>query len=287
VPLASRSSGHSRSFRHRPTPRPALFALRLFRSSGPLPRSEAPTAARPTILSINRFERKKELRVAVDALAAMRAGAPPGSVERTARLVMAGGYDPRLAENVEYHAELRGRCEELGLAAHDAEGGYEADRSEAAAAADVLFVRSFSDSDKTAMLRECSAVVYTPSGEHFGIVPLEAMAQFRPVLCVDDAGPKETVVHGDTGFREEQSAGAFAARMRELVRSRPLVERMGRAARERVTSTFTLGAMRRELGHLIVQIVERPAARVLSAALMWGVCACACAAAAAAAAGLF
>ncbi len=34
----------------------------------------------------------------------------------------------------------------------------------------VRFVRSFTDGEKKALLAECSAVVYTPSFEHFGIV---------------------------------------------------------------------------------------------------------------------
>ena len=64
----------------------------------------------------------------------------------------------------------------------------------------VTFVRSFSDAQKRYLLESCTAVVYTPSNEHFGIVPIEAMAACRPVVAVSSGGPLESVVDGETGF---------------------------------------------------------------------------------------
>lgn len=49
---------------------------------------------------------------------------------------------------------------------------------------------------------------YTPENEHFGIVPLEAQYMNTPVLACNSGGPKESVVHGKTGYligrREEE-----------------------------------------------------------------------------------
>ncbi|CAE7804910.1 alg2, partial [Symbiodinium microadriaticum] len=261
-------------------PRRGPFVLRVrsppcgvCRARAPVSRSSAPRAARPVVLSINRFERKKGLRLAIDAFASMRATAARESRAHDAVLVMAGGYDPRLSENIEHHRELWARCEELGLTPANADDGYvahcKAEASRRAPRADVLFVRSFSDADKSAMLRDCSLVVYTPRGEHFGIVPLEAMAWYRPVLAIDDAGPRETVLHEATGFLEDGSADSFAARMSQVLNSPDAVERLGRAARERVSSTFTLGAMRRELGRLVVELKSVPPTRWLPSWLLW------------------
>ncbi|KAM1041810.1 hypothetical protein ACFX2C_030940 [Malus domestica] len=36
--------------------------------------------------------------------------------------------------------------------------------------------------------------------EHFGIVPLEAMAAHKPVILCNSGGPVETVKNGETGF---------------------------------------------------------------------------------------
>ena len=42
--------------------------------------------------------------------------------------------------------------------------------------------------------------LYTPVGEHFGIVPLEAMAAGVPVIAMASGGPLETVKNGETGY---------------------------------------------------------------------------------------
>lgn len=44
------------------------------------------------------------------------------------------------------------------------------------------------------------ALIYTPTDEHFGIVPLEAMMLQRPVIAHNSGGPKETVVPKLNGF---------------------------------------------------------------------------------------
>jgi alpha-1,3/alpha-1,6-mannosyltransferase len=36
----------------------------------------------------------------------------------------------------------------------------------------VTFIKSFTDAEKLTLLRKARAVLYTPSDEHFGIVPV-------------------------------------------------------------------------------------------------------------------
>ena len=93
------------------------------------------------LLSINRFERKKGLSLALRCLAELRRGTDGAA---PLHLVQAGGFDPRLAENVEHLQELRDEAEALGVA--DA----------------VTFVPSFSDEQKVALLAAATVVLYTP-----------------------------------------------------------------------------------------------------------------------------
>jgi alpha-1,3/alpha-1,6-mannosyltransferase len=39
----------------------------------------------------------------------------------------------------------------------------------------VTMVRSFSDDERSYLLRHATALLYTPPNEHFGIVPVESM----------------------------------------------------------------------------------------------------------------
>ena len=70
--------------------------------------------------------------------------------------------------------------------------------------ADVIFRVSISSAERTCLLLNAAALLYTPANEHFGIVPLEAMYLGCPVIAVDSGGPRETVRHGETGFLCEQ-----------------------------------------------------------------------------------
>ncbi len=80
----------------------------------------------------------------------------------------------------------------------------------------VILIRSFTDAERSALLTAAAAVIYTPTNEHFGIVPLEAMAAGRPVLACNSGGPTESVLHGRTGFLAEPEAAAFASAMAQL-----------------------------------------------------------------------
>ena len=170
--------------------------------------------SRTTFLSINRYERKKNIGLAIRALALVgkdASGRLPG-------LIVAGGYDVRLQENVEHLQELQKLAEECRVD----------DR--------VVFIKSFSDEQRLALLCACRAVLYTPTNEHFGIVPVEAMASATPVIACNSGGPKESVLDGVTGFLKSPDPIEFAKGMRDCLGD---VRIMGSDARKRVFSIFS------------------------------------------------
>ncbi|KAK9472312.1 uncharacterized protein V1510DRAFT_426335 [Dipodascopsis tothii] len=143
------------------------------------------------VLSINRFERKKDIDLAVKAFAGLKRR--PDFPK--AMLVVAGGYDTAVRENVEYLKELHALCDRLGLSHATC---FNVDTASPApfgtrASTAVLFLPSVSTPVKASLLMAASLLAYTPTNEHFGIVPLEAMLYRVPVLATNTGGPLETV----------------------------------------------------------------------------------------------
>lgn len=175
---------------------------------------------KPFFLSLNRFERKKRVGLAIKAMDALREKLP-ADVYQSLRLVIAGGYDERVRENVEHYAELRRLAAERGLSEK------------------CIFLRSPEEATKRRLLADCHGLLYTPDREHFGIVPLEAAYSGRPVVAVASGGPLETVEEGVSGFLCEQTPEAFATAMASLVLDPARAAKMGKAGRKRVQDNFT------------------------------------------------
>ncbi|KAL6773905.1 ALG2 [Auxenochlorella protothecoides x Auxenochlorella symbiontica] len=196
-------------------------------------------------LSINRFERKKNVGLAIRALAAAQAQAShqgASAANPLLGLVIAGGHDARLRENVEHLAELRALAAELGVAGA------------------VAFLPSFTDAQRAALLASARAVLYTPTDEHLGIVPLEAAAAGRAVLACASGGPLETVVKSETGLLRDPRPEVWADALRALCVP-GAAERMGAAARRRAALRFSRAAFGERLEGLVARLAAHRAQR--------------------------
>jgi alpha-1,3/alpha-1,6-mannosyltransferase len=199
---------------------------------------EPTPAGEALVLSVNRFDPGKNLALAIDAFAALRARLAPAAFA-SARLVLAGHLDPRLAEARALAAELEARAARLGL-----EGR-------------VSLVRSPSDAERCALLARAACVVYTPLAEHFGLVPLEAMAAARPVIAVNRAGPTETIVHGETGWLADPRPEAFADALAAVLRDAGAARRMGEAGWAHVHQHFSRRAFGDRLESSLRTLADR------------------------------
>jgi alpha-1,3/alpha-1,6-mannosyltransferase len=198
----------------------------------------APWSGEPLILSVNRFDPGKNLALAVDALGALR--------ERMAaldfapvRLVLAGHFDARLAETRTLGAELEARAARLGL------GGQ------------VSLARSPSDAERRALLARAACVLYTPLAEHFGIVPLEAMAAARPVIAVNRGGPTETIVDGHTGWLAAPTPVAFGEALARVLGEPDAARRMGEAGWAHVRAHFSRAAFGERFERTLLALARR------------------------------
>jgi alpha-1,3/alpha-1,6-mannosyltransferase len=150
--------------------------------------------------------------------------------------VLAGGYDPRIKENIDYHAELEELARSLDLGPDQ-----------------VTLLRSPSDAEKVWLLHRADCLLYTPTNEHFGIVPLEAMYCGTPVLAANSGGPRETVVDGVTGWLREPTSQAFGAALRDILRHKEQLGAVGAAGRRRVQDHFSFPAFATNLDLSLVE----------------------------------
>ena len=199
------------------------------------------------LLSINRFERKKEIGLAIRTFAGLDA-----RTRASARLVAAGGYDHRIQENVSYHKELQALAESLRLKTATATNLVSA--LSIPEDIDVLFLLSVPTSVKTTLLKAATLLIYTPKFEHFGIVPLEAMLSRVPVLAARTGGPKETVVEGETGWLrdvDDESQWTEVMDVALTKRSNAELRVMGEAGQRRVVELFSQDSMAFRLEQVI------------------------------------
>jgi glycosyltransferase involved in cell wall biosynthesis len=203
------------------------------------------------IVSLNRFERKKNIGLLIEAYAYIietnkmkQEDLPP--------LVIAGGYDTQNVENVEYRGELGAMAKERGV--------------------HVDFRLDISDTERANLFQTALCVVYTPDKEHFGIVPLEAMYAGTPVVAVNSGGPTETIKDGVTGYLREPSPKAFGEALLNLINDTTKATSMGRAGRDHVEKTFGTKRFENEWKELVAETTkERNISRrkLLADSLVW------------------
>ena len=206
------------------------------------------------LLSINRFERKKDIALAIKAYSSLSKEERHGT-----RLVIAGGYDQRVNENVQYHQELEKLATEGNLMHATA-------KTVPTALAmpkdiQVLFLLSIPDAFKTVLLQQSILLLYTPKNEHFGIVPVEAMKYGLPVLASNTGGPLETILDGKTGWlRDVDMMTDWVYIIRKVLLSFSDTRKadMSRAAKVRVQQLFTRDVMAENFEGKIEKMLRSP-----------------------------
>ncbi|OLY83422.1 Alpha-1,3/1,6-mannosyltransferase ALG2 [Smittium mucronatum] len=226
------------------------------------------------LLSINRFERKKNLPLAIKTFSALLKSKPFQSNDQSIPnlvLIMAGGYDPNLPENVQHFSELIALANSEGLN-HQTIWPPSYQKDEPATKLNeksrgfILFLPSFSDNVRSFLFKSSTVTLYTPQNEHFGLVPVESMYMSVPVIAVRSGGPRETIIDGRTGFLCRNNPDDFAeAALRVLqienyykpTQEYPLTaEQMGVEANSHVKLKFSLDTFSKQLNQYIHETLE-------------------------------
>ena len=174
-----------------------------------------------------------------------------------------GGYDSRERENVECHEELVSLAEGLGLQAATAKNIVSA--SSIPDSIDVLFLLSVPTSMKYNLLDSAELLIYTPSNEHFGIVPLEAMLAGVPVLAANSGGPLETVLEAETGWlRPFDKIDQWTEVMHQVLDILPeeRLKKMGEAGKQHVKAAFSERKLAARLDEEIAAMISEPRQQV-------------------------
>lgn len=193
------------------------------------------------LLSINRFERLKNIELAIksysEALKSFKQEEQP-------ILIVAGGYDPRVRENVEYLQELEKLCDLLQLIHYTFRGKLVLKPK----STQVIFMPSVKTSIKNAALKNAELLLYTPTFEHFGIVPVESMLYKTPVLAINRGGPLESISNFDgnnaseaTGYNRENNVQEWATVIKNHMVNldSSLKDQIGRNGYKRVQELFS------------------------------------------------
>ena len=218
------------------------------------------------VLSVNRFERTKNIELAIKSFGEFC------HKDKNARLFVAGGYDARVQENISYLAELQELVSQLGLISSTVYG-HDKEASDFVDDTKVIFLPSVSSAVKNTLLRKARLLMYTPTNEHFGIVPLEAMQYGTPVLATNTGGPLETIEDGVTGWNRPPDVQVWAKVLEHVMVDMSGEERqkMAEAAKKRVAENFSLDKMTQEFDTQVVAAsnVDRQSIESLEQALVW------------------
>jgi alpha-1,3/alpha-1,6-mannosyltransferase len=151
--------------------------------------------------------------------------------------------------------------------------------------ADVTFILNFTTSQRTALLHGTNtlALLYTPSNEHFGIVPVEAMIAGLPVVACKSGGPVESVLSfpdedgptetegKGTGFLVSPSSTSFASAMHKIIKFTPEQRaEVASTAQDRARTLFGMEAMCEGLSEVLEDAFKMGEVKADSELSLWG-----------------
>lgn len=206
---------------------------------------QSPTNNKRTnlIVSLNRFERKKNLGLLIEAMAWIQQQQLPQNATQNllsdVQVIIAGGYDPQNIENIEYRIELQQLAERLQVQHM------------------IQFRHSISDTERNELLQTATMVVYTPSHEHFGIVPLEAMYAHTPVIACHNGGPVETIQPNHTGYLCAPTPTSFGTAILELLSDPVRAIQMGHNGHDHVRQQFSPQHLAQQWEQLVTETLQK------------------------------
>jgi alpha-1,3/alpha-1,6-mannosyltransferase len=143
------------------------------------------------ISSTNRYEEKKNIPLAIEAFKKVYERVDD-EIKNKLFLVIGGGYDERVSENINVYQKLSNLAKEYSIEKK------------------VIFLKNFNNSDRFLLFNHSTILLYTPENEHFGIVPIEAQLGGVCVVACNSGGPLESVINDKTGYLVNPDPESFS-----------------------------------------------------------------------------
>jgi len=115
--------------------------------------------------------------------------------------------------------------------------------------------KSISDSELVKYYQVSIVTLYPPRFEPFGLIPLESMACCTPVISLNEGGPRESILHGKTGFLCSNNTKEYAEYIQYILDNPEEAKKMGVRGRKRVLNEFSQEQYIKKLKKFLEEVV--------------------------------
>jgi len=122
----------------------------------------------------------------------------------------------------------------------------------------VSFKLNVNDTQLKDLYSNSTAVLFSAINEDYGFIPIEAMASSKPIISVNEGGPRETVINGKNGYLVG-SPLEMADKMATLASDRKLAEEMGRYGRRLAESKYSWDSFFEKLDPILRKVSKMEA----------------------------
>ncbi len=116
----------------------------------------------------------------------------------------------------------------------------------------IIIKTDLTDAEIKDLYSKCTAFLFAGLDEDFGIVPLEAMASGKPVISVNEGGPREYINNGNNGFLASDIS-EFVHTMHDVVTNPGGMKFLGERARETVEKHYSCEEFDKKLDKALTQ----------------------------------
>ncbi len=103
------------------------------------------------------------------------------------------------------------------------------------------------DKELINVYRQSKIFVSVSYREPLGMVPMEVMSCGIPVVAVDEAGHKETIINNKTGYLLKRNVNLFVKEIENLLKNEELLKKFGENARKEMKDKWDWKVKGREL----------------------------------------